>query len=151
MVKATFRRLLGSRIIYHEFGFYRFFERHDNAIPVGSTLKRKVQGGTAYREVTISPRPVPPTRTNETNASVAGSGTSHQSEPSLAWSLCLVWHCRQLPSLAGSASVRRTLLAQNAERPESKGAYTVGSLPLDKSAVSVTASEVVSPLQGVTG
>jgi hypothetical protein len=40
LVKISFRRLLSSRIIYNQFGFDKFFERHDNAIPVGFTLKR---------------------------------------------------------------------------------------------------------------
>ena len=52
------------------------------------------QGGHAYGEVTNPPQPGPPARPHETNASLAGTGASHQPQPRLARTLRLLWHRR---------------------------------------------------------
>ena len=106
--------------------------------------------GDADREVTLPAQSCPPTGADADAAALANSGPSSQPQQGDTRSLCLLRHCRELPSSATGISDRGALLAQNAVQPEPQRPHHMGCVPPDQGTDSNYATEAVPSLREAT-
>jgi hypothetical protein len=111
--------------------------------------ERQLSGWLAYTEKdTTATRAHALAGPDAADAALADSGTGRPPQSSAPWSLCVLWHCRELSGTAAGTSGRGAILAQDAEQPELERRDAMEAIPSDQGTVSAIATKAVSPPTG---
>src|SRR5713101_1653260 len=107
--------------------------------------ERQLSGWAAYGKVAPAARVDALARPDAAHAALIDPGANRLPQSNAPRSLCVLRHRREPTGVATGPSGRGTLLAQDAKQPELARAGLVEAIPADQGAVSVAATQAVSP------